>query len=551
MTRIRLTELERSRFGELGYLGPVPVFGRRECRRLNKLLKTDDAAPLDWPKGKATSSRLHYEVACSPGILNRVAALLDGPVMLWGSSLVTRLPGQKHAWHTDIETHRNEAGMVSVWIALEGTGRSSALELIERSHLLGSPLQQVAANHQTAGNKADHQTIDAWARALKPDCSLVQADIRDGQAIFFDGRIWHGSANANKWLPRRALLLQYARPDIPIRMPDPNHLQWPVSTIEHPRPPCIMVLGSTIASMNRIVPPPVSPAMTASPTLSSIIRPIDYPMAEDLTTGWRAEHLFAGQSAQLVHQHGHVSILSAGATPHDPHQHIEEEILVMLSGQAELSIVNDNDRTERRELLQAGDFVYYPATGAHHTLTNRSASPATYLMFKWHDTRSSQQPDHLPPDVQYTADAFHRAQQRDLPFATGLLLEGPTAFLSRLHAHVSVVQPGGGYEAHVDAHDVAIVLLEGQIETLGETMRAPAMAYISGGHAHGLNNTGTGTARYLVFEFEGRRSHRRLTPPLDAAGLKRWVRQKARALISRSAFAEGLVRRLIAVIRRY
>ena len=79
----------------------------------------------------------------------------------------------------------------------------------------------------------------------------------------------------------------------------------------------------------------------------------------------------------------HVSVLSAGCTPHAPHKHVEEEVLLILDGGAELVIPSGpDDSAPRIEPVQPGSFVYYPAFQLH-TLRNPTQSPVTYLMFKW------------------------------------------------------------------------------------------------------------------------------------------------------------------------
>jgi len=61
--------------------------------------------------------------------------------------------------------------------------------------------------------------------------------------------------------------------------------------------------------------------------------------------------------------------------------------------------------------------------------------------------------------------------------------------------------PGGGYDPHVDDHDVAIIVLEGLLETQGRTFGPNAFLLHSAGATHGVRNVGKEPARYLVFEF--------------------------------------------------
>jgi quercetin dioxygenase-like cupin family protein len=84
-----------------------------------------------------------------------------------------------------------------------------------------------------------------------------------------------------------------------------------------------------------------------------------------------------------------------------------------------------------------------------------------------------------------------------------VLFEGPTSFLGKLHAHVTELQPGGGYGAHADKYDVAIIVFSGTVETLGKTLGPGGSIYYAAGELHGMRNVGKDAAKYLVFEFHG------------------------------------------------
>ena len=64
-------------------------------------------------------------------------------------------------------------------------------------------------------------------------------------------------------------------------------------------------------------------------------------------------------------------------------------------------------------------------------------------------------------------------------FAPRTLLNSPTGWLNRLHCHVTRLKPGTGYAPHIDNYDVAIVMLAGKVETIGQVLR-PAMSFSMG-----------------------------------------------------------------------
>jgi hypothetical protein len=85
---------------------------------------------------------------------------------------------------------------------------------------------------------------------------------------------------------------------------------------------------------------------------------------------------------------------------------------------------------------------------------------------------------------------------------TKKLLDGPTGVLRKLHAHGSVREPGAGYAPHADSYDVAIVVLEGEVEThTGDRVGPGGTIFHAAGQQHGLRNPCDVRARYIVFEF--------------------------------------------------
>jgi len=216
---------------------------------------------------------------------------------------------------------------------------------------------------------------------------------------------------------------------------------------------------------------------------------------------WRPYPLFSGHTRAHDDMACHYSLLSPGHSPHPPHAHVEEEILIILKGEADI-LIADGPQPEgaRAERLRPGSFVYYPAY-QHHTIRNSPEQPVAYLMFKWRT--ASRTPSQVLGTTFYHFDGGSPSGDAG-GFAPRLLFEGPTAHLGKLHAHITELHPGAGYPPHADAYDVAIVVLSGQVETLGQRVEPFSAIYYSAGEMHGMKNVGDTVARYLVFEFHGR-----------------------------------------------
>jgi quercetin dioxygenase-like cupin family protein len=486
-------------FARDGYLGPVPLFTPVECRRIAEYLRREDTpAPAGWSKGRAVHERFLYDLATRPALLDRVTALLGDDVVLWGASSVKRKPGQAHPWHSDIESCGPDGGFVSVWVGLEHTNRDSSLQVITRSHLLGRSVQEARAALGMPRDQATPTTLLALTREQEPDAELIIPDMGNGEALVFDGRLWHGTDNRNRRGERLALLFQYAAADRAVRIPDWSQLDWPFRWRREPLPPVILVRGTDRGGPNRIVPPP-PPSAGDMLMVETAIHTFELPLGDGMPAKpWQPFPALRGATRTCTEMSCHASVLVGGHSPHPPHSHVEEEILIPLHGEVELTIpAGPDDPAPRIERLRPGAFVYYPAW-QYHTIRNPGTSPVGYLMFKWQaPLTGAERP--LAVDVHRFGDLAPPAGAR--PFWTSRLFEGPTGCLGKLHSHLSVLEPGAGYEPHRDAYDVAIVTLEGTVETLGQRVGPMSVIYYAAGELHGMKNAGVGPAKYLVFEF--------------------------------------------------
>jgi uncharacterized cupin superfamily protein len=486
---------ESEAFAQDGVVGPITVFTRAQCKWVMHHFRHGDLPPpLNWGKGHAATDSFVFGLATRPVLLERLRLLLGNDILLWGASLITREPNEIHPWHCDIESSVSDGAFVSVWIGIENTSHESALQLITKSHAIGKTIQQVAREHGVRRGEASTATVLDWVRAIIPSAEFVQPTMNDGDAIFFDGRLWHASWNTRLEGARVALLLQYATAGTPIKMPDFNRLEWPFR-FETSRVPVLLVSGRDTSRANHIVPPP----KLLTPALESQFHPLKLPLLEDPVKRWHPRHLFAGATTNLWLMGAHVSVLSAGHSPHVPHAHPEEEILIVLDGEAELVIAPDATGINARyEQLSAGSFVYYSAF-QFHTIRNSTAAPITYLMFKWTCLpRETEAP--LETTINRTE---HIRQIGNAAFTSRLVFEGPTHYLRKLHVHLTELQPGAGYRAHADAHDVAIVVLSGTVTTNRRHTERHGVLYFPAGEVHDMRNPGRAIARYLVFEFHG------------------------------------------------
>lgn len=85
---------------------------------------------------------------------------------------------------------------------------------------------------------------------------------------------------------------------------------------------------------------------------------------------------FQAPTATLDELECHVTTLNPGETPHPPHKHADEELLIIKEGTVE-SLVNG-------QLKRVGPgSVIFQASNQLHSIRNVGTTPATYHVIKW------------------------------------------------------------------------------------------------------------------------------------------------------------------------
>jgi len=212
--------------------------------------------------------------------------------------------------------------------------------------------------------------------------------------------------------------------------------------------------------------------------------------------------IFLGATPNLTSLDCHYTVLAEGQIPHPPHVHDDEEIIIPLVGDVDIMRAAAADSTEtQNERIGFGRLVYH-ASRLPHTIRAVGPGASGYLVFRWSAPAGDGSPDGALPARSFDFGGLLAAQ----PVATGgrsrtLIFEGPTRLLRRLHAHASFAQLGEGSAPHEDPHDVAVVVLQGAVETTSGRVEAPSVIFHPAGRTHFLRSVGVQPARYLAIEF--------------------------------------------------
>lgn len=238
-----------------------------------------------------------------------------------------------------------------------------------------------------------------------------------------------------------------------------------------------------------------------NPRLCSHIVPLSMPLVKGKGV-LQSYFIFNGSTCRLPSLGAHASVLSRGQRPHPVHSHQEEEILVLLAGKLDLVLPDaKSPGGERLVHLKPYQMLYYPSH-FEHTLQASVDEDAHYIMLKW-ETDTQQKVESLAFG-HFDILELNNAEISSKGFVPQCIFEGPTSTLKKLRAHRSTLSPGAGYAPHADDYDVVIIVLEGEVETLGKRARPYDVIYYAAKDPHGMHNPGNKTATYLVFEFHGR-----------------------------------------------
>jgi mannose-6-phosphate isomerase-like protein (cupin superfamily) len=116
-------------------------------------------------------------------------------------------------------------------------------------------------------------------------------------------------------------------------------------------------------------------AQTRKPLMRSSVFEWSGIEVKQTKTGARRD-FFDSPTATLDRLESHVTTINAGEAPHPPHQHPEEELIVVKEGTIEAM---QNGVTKR---VGPGSMIF-EASNEPHGLRNVGQTPATYYVIKW------------------------------------------------------------------------------------------------------------------------------------------------------------------------
>ncbi len=199
----------------------------------------------------------------------------------------------------------------------------------------------------------------------------------------------------------------------------------------------------------------------------------------------------------------HITTLLPGKISHPPHQHPQEEVIILREGTLEVTI---NGVTTR---AGAGSLLFF-ASNDFHNVKNVGDTPVTYFVFNFTTglTKSAPKQGAAAAAVpgKLGSSVFDWAKLEVKLTKTGErrdVVNSPTNTLASFECHVTTLKPGEApHAAHHHPDEEIVLVKEGTLEinlSAGRTTAGPGSIILAGSNdEHGWRNAGGTTATYYV-----------------------------------------------------
>lgn len=237
----------------------------------------------------------------------------------------------------------------------------------------------------------------------------------------------------------------------------------------------------------------------AKPVMGSTVLEWAALPVKEQKTGARRE-FFRSPTATLEELEGHATTINPGQSPHAPHQHPDEEIMVLKEGTVEALV---NGKTIR---VGPGSVVFQ-ASNQLHGLRNVGQVPATYHVFRWKSPGGPRDVKGALPSSAFDWEATEA--RREKYGARRQLFQSPTATLAELESHVTTLDAGrASGEPHRHPEEALLIVKEGEVEVLYEgawrRVGPGSIVFEASNQLHGVRNPGPARATYHVIKWRPR-----------------------------------------------
>ncbi|AFL87291.1 cupin domain-containing protein [Terriglobus roseus DSM 18391] len=115
---------------------------------------------------------------------------------------------------------------------------------------------------------------------------------------------------------------------------------------------------------------------TSGPALQDGVVTVEALQAEGAAPGATAYVHYNGPTNQLTTLCSGMCVLEPGASPHPPHQHPEEETMIVAEGTGEITV-------DGKTTSVGPGAIMYTAANTWHGIVNTGKTPMTFYFSKW------------------------------------------------------------------------------------------------------------------------------------------------------------------------
>jgi len=242
MTTSLLGPDECAFFRANGYLGPYAAVSPEEMAGIREhidqvVLQCDGPNPRTRLQSRHMDSRVIFDLATHPAILDRMAALYGPDLILWATNFFNKEPGGAEIpWHQDLNYWPLEPLLnISAWIAIDDVKvDNSCVQLIPGSHK--KVLRHIPSREGMAfGEEADG--------SLFTTDKLVDMELKPGEFFLFNEKTLHHSEPNRSNRRRMGMSVRVTLPIVKIGQDGP-----PL----HPGHCAVLVRGRDTMGLNRM-----------------------------------------------------------------------------------------------------------------------------------------------------------------------------------------------------------------------------------------------------------------------------------------------------------
>jgi len=248
LTKPALSPAEVLFFHEEGYLGPFAAVSQEEMAEIRQHIDTQvinspGPNPNTTLQSRHMDSRVVFDLANSPAIIDRMECLYGSDLILWATNFFNKEPGGKEIpWHQDQNYWPLEPIInISAWIAIDDVKiDNSCVQILPKSHKHVVP-HIPAKDGMAFGEEADE-------KYFKKD-NLINMELKPGQFFLFNEKLLHHSEPNRSTRRRMGMSMRVTLPIVRIKQDGP-----PL----HPGHAGILLRGEDFMGFNRLQEPPVT-----------------------------------------------------------------------------------------------------------------------------------------------------------------------------------------------------------------------------------------------------------------------------------------------------